>query len=82
MSHHIHDSGESQDVSVCHTISNVTSLSVCQLHDSSVCQSKPDSSWNSVHQSVCPLSVLSVQPSAILTVKIPMSIHVQNFPNV
>ena len=63
MSHHMHDSGESQDVSVCHTI-NMTSLSICQLHDSSVCQHKCDSTWNCVHQSVCPSSVSSVQPSA------------------
>ena len=59
----MHDSGESQDVSVCHTI-NMTSLSIYQLHDSSVCQHKCDSTWNSVHQSVCPSSVSSVQPSA------------------
>ena len=29
--HHMHDSGESLDVSVCHTISNMTSTSICQL---------------------------------------------------
>ena len=80
-SHHMHDSGESQDVSVCHTI-NTTSPSVCQLHDSSVRQPKHDSTWNSIHLSVCPSSVLSVQPSAKIMVKIPMSIAVQNFLNV
>ena len=62
-SHHMHDSGESQDVSVCHTIT-MTSPSICQLHDSSVCPPKCDSTWNSICPSVCPLSALSVQPSA------------------
>ena len=33
MSHHMHDSGESLDVSICHTI-NMTSPSTCLLHDS------------------------------------------------
>ena len=33
----MHDSGDSLDVSVCHTVV-MTSLSICQLHDSSVCQ--------------------------------------------
>ena len=76
MSHHMHDSGESLDVSVCHTISNMTSPSICQSHDSSVCQPKHDSTWNSIHLSVCLSSVLWIQPSAKFTVKIPMSIAV------
>ena len=82
MSHHMHDSGESPDVSICHTISNMTSLSICQLHDSSVCQPKCDSTWNSIHPSVCLSSVLSVQQLAKFMAKIPMHIAVQNFPNV
>ena len=52
MSHHMNDSGESLDVSVCHTV-NMTSLSVCQLHDLSICQPNHDSTWNSVNPSVC-----------------------------
>ena len=36
MSHHMHDSGESQDLSFCHSV-NTTSLSVCLSHISSVC---------------------------------------------
>ena len=73
------DSGESLDVSIYHTISTMTSPSICQSHDSSVCQPKHDSTWNSVHLSVCPPSVPCVQPSAKFMVKIPMSIAVQNF---
>ena len=68
-------SGESLDVSVCHTV-NMTSLSVCQLHDLSVCQSNHDSTWNSVHPSICLLSVASIQPSAKFTVKIHTSFAV------
>ena len=30
--HHMHDSGESPDVSVCHTISSMTSPSICPSH--------------------------------------------------
>ena len=67
MSHHMHDSGESPDVSVCHTISYMTSPSVCQLHDSSVCQPNHESTWKSFYPSVCLSSVLSVQPSAKFT---------------
>ena len=118
MLHHLCNSGESLDLSVCHTINmtslsicqstelsvchmiNMTSLSICQspeslvchtiittspyicqLHDSSVCQPKHDSTWNSTCLSVCSLSVPSIQPSANFTVKIPMSIPVQNFLN-
>ena len=76
MSHHFHDSGESLDVSICHTISNMTSPSICQSHDLSVCELKHDSIWNSIHHSVCPSSVLSIQPS---TVKMPKSIAGHNF---
>ena len=77
----MHDSGESQDVSVCHrnTI-NMTSPFLCRSHDSSVCQSKCDSTWNSVHPSGCPSSVLSIQPSAYFMVIIPMISPGQNFP--
>ena len=46
------DSGKSPDVSICHTVSNMASLSICQLHDLSVCQPKHDSIWISVHLSV------------------------------
>ena len=42
----------------------MTSPSICQLSDLSVSQAKHDSTWQSVHLSVCPSSVLSVQPSA------------------
>ena len=76
------DSGKSLDVSVCHTIINMTSPSICQSHDLSVCQPKCDSTWNSIHQSVCPSSLLSIQPSAKSRVKIPTSVAGQNFPNV
>ena len=77
----MHDSGESQDVPVCHTV-NMTSLSICQPHDSSVCQPKHDHAWSSVCLSVCLLSVLSVQPSARFMVKILVSIAGCNFPKV
>ena len=74
------DSGESPDVSVCHTVSTMTSPSVCQSHDLSVCQTRHDFTWKSVHLSVCLLSLLSIQPSAKFMVKIPMSITGQHFP--
>ena len=74
MSHHMCDSGESPDVPICHTVSSMTSPSVCQSHDSSVCQSKCDSTWKSIHLSVYQLSVPSVQPSPQFMVKIPTSI--------
>ena len=80
--HNMHDSGESPDGSVCHTVSTTTSPSVCKSYDSSVCQLKSDSTWNSICQSVCPLSFLSVQPSVKFMVKIPLSIAGQNFQNV
>ena len=35
--HHMHDSGGSPDVSICHTFSRTNSLSVCQFCYSSVC---------------------------------------------
>ena len=38
----MHDSGESLDVSICYTISNMTSPSISQSHDLSVCQPKTD----------------------------------------
>ena len=66
VSHHMHDSSESQDMTVCHTISTMTYLSICQSHDSSLCQPKHDSTWKSIHPSVCLLSILSIQPSANL----------------
>ena len=69
------DSGESPDVSICHTV-NTMSPSVCQSHDSSVCQPKCDSTRSSVHLSVYQSSVPSVQLSAKFMVKIPMSIAV------
>ena len=75
----MHDSGESPDVSICHTVSTMTSSSICQLHDSSVCQSKHDSTWKSINPPVCPLSIPSIQPSAKFAVKIPMSIAVSSF---
>ena len=49
MLHHMPDSGESLHVSVRHTINNMTSPSICQSHDLSVCQPKCDSTWNSIH---------------------------------
>ena len=70
----MHDSGESPDVSMCHTASCMTSLSVCQLHDSPVCQPNCDSTWKAVCLSVCRSSVPSVQPSAKFMVKILTSI--------
>ena len=48
MVHHMCDSGESLDISVCLTISNMTSPSVCQLHDLSVCQ--PSNKGNNEHK--------------------------------
>ena len=36
VSHHMHDSGESNDSSICHT-THKTCSSVCQLHQPSVC---------------------------------------------
>ena len=77
----MHDSGEFQDVSVCQTVSTMTSPSICQSHDSSVCQPKHDT-WNSIHLSVCLLSVPSIQPLAKFTVKVPTCIAVQHFPNI
>ena len=64
------------DVSICHTISTMTSPSICQLHDSSVCQPKCDSTWNSVHPSVCLSSVPSAHPSANFMMKKATSIAV------
>ena len=55
--HHMCDSGESPDVSICHTTSTMTSLPVCQLHDLSVCQPNHDSTWKSFHLSVCQSSI-------------------------
>ena len=49
--HHMHDSGESLDVSVCHTV-NTTSLPVCQLHELSVCQPECDSIVSSICQAI------------------------------
>ena len=74
----MHDLGESPYVSVCHTISDMTSPSICQLHDSSVCQPNSHSTWNSIHPSVCLSSIPSVQPSPKFTVKIPMGIAKSN----
>ena len=76
----MHDSCESLDVSVCHTIRNMTSPSICQFHDLSVYEPKHDLTWYSICPSVCLLSVLSIQPSAKFTVKTPMSIAGQYFP--
>ena len=70
----MHDSGGSQDVYVCHTVHHMTSLSICQSHHMSVCLPKHELTWKSIHMSVCPSSVLSVQPSAKFMMKIPMSI--------
>ena len=70
---------QSTQTSICHTII-LTSPSVCQLHDSSVCQPKCDSTQNSIWKAVCPLSVLSILPSAKFMVKMPSSIPVQKFP--
>ena len=80
--HHIHDSGKSPDVSICHTISSTNSPSVCQLHDSSVCQTMHNSIWKFIHPSECPSSILSIQPSAKFMVKVPRSIAVSKFPTV
>ena len=60
----MHDSGESPDVSICHTVSNMTSGSICQSHVLSVSQPTCDSTWKSVHLSAGLLSVPSIQPSA------------------
>ena len=79
--YHMHDSGESLDVSVCHTV-NTTSPSACQSHDLFVCQPKCDSSWNSISPSVCPSSAQSIQPSAKFMTKICTSIAVCNFLNI
>ena len=75
----MHDSGESLDDSVYHTITNMTSPSVCESHDLSVCQPKHDSTWSSVCPSLCPSSVLFIQPSAKFMVIIPTSIAIQYF---
>ena len=48
--HHMHGS---DDVFICHTVSTMTSLSVCQSHDSFICQPKHDS----MHDSSVILSV-------------------------
>ena len=56
------DSSEPPDVSVCHTI-NTTFPSLFQPHDSSGSQPKCDSTWSSVHPSVCLSTVLSIQSS-------------------
>ena len=113
-SHHMHDSGESDDSSVCHTTNktgpsicqvclhttnmtspsgcqstqtsvchtvNMTSPSVCQFHDSSVCQPKHDSTWNSIWKAVCQSPILSLLPSAKFMVKMPTSVPVLKFPN-
>ena len=74
----MHDSDESPDMSNCHTISTMTSLSMHQSHDSSVCEPKCDSTRNYIHLPVCPSSVPSVQPANSM-VKIPMGIAGQNF---
>ena len=80
--YHMHDSGESPDVSICHTVSSMNSPSACQSHDSSVSQPSCDSIWKSVHPSVCLSSIPSIRPSAKFTVKIPRSIAQLNFLNV
>ena len=69
---------ESHIPSVCHTIIP-TSPSVCQLQNSSVCQPTRDVTRTTIWPTVCPLSVTSILPSANSTVKMPMSIPVQNF---
>ena len=70
------DSGESPYVSVCHTVSSMTSPSICQMHELSV------RFHLELCLSVCPLSIPSIQPSAKFTVKVSMSIAVQNFPKI
>ena len=77
MSHHVCESGKFPDVTVCHTISNMSSPSRCQWHDSSVCQPKGDSTWKSIQTSVCPSSIPSIQSSANFMVKIPMMMSCQ-----
>ena len=66
--------------SVCHNIIP-TSLSVSQLQDSSVCYPTRDVIIPPVWLTVCSSSVTSILPSANPTVKMPMSILVQNFPH-
>ena len=66
--------------SVCHNILP-TSPSICQLQDSYVCKPTCDVINPTVWQTVCLFSATSVLPSANPTVKMPMSIPVQNFPH-
>ena len=71
---------QSRIPSVCHNVIP-TSLSVCQLQNSSVCQPTRDVIIPPVLLRVRSLSVTSILPSAIPTVKMPTSSPVQNFPN-
>ena len=64
--------------SVCHNVM-LTSLSVCQFQDLSDSQPTHDVINPTIWPTVCSLSVMSVLPSANPTVKMPMSIPVQNF---
>ena len=71
---------QSRILSVCHNVIP-TSPSVCWIQDSSVCKHTHDIIIPTVWQTVCSLSVTSILPSAIPTVKMPMSIPVWNFPH-
>ena len=73
------DSGESPGVSVCHTFRSMNCPSICQFHDSFVCQSIHSSTWKYIHPSVHLLSVPSIQPSAKFTVKVTRHVAGPNF---
>ena len=81
--HHMCDSGEFPDVSVCHTllaqqVCLYASHMICLPVNEIVIPSRSLSIWKSVHPSSIPAS----QPSAKFTVRMPRSIAGLNFPNV
>ena len=71
---------QSPILSVCHNVI-LTSPSICQLQDSSVCNPTRDVIIPTVWQTVCSSSVTSILLSANPTVKMPTSIPVRNFPH-
>ena len=71
---------QSRSLSVCHN-AILTSLSICKLQDLSVCYPTHDVIIPPIWPTVCLSSVTSILPSANFTVKMPMSIPVQNFPH-
>ena len=80
VSHHMHDSGESDNSSVCHTI-NLTSLSICQstvssvsptdiMTSPSICQSPESSVCHTIDMaspSICQSHDMSVHYTNIIT---------------